>query len=134
MAANPGSDGPAGSREVAYEADAPNAYKWTEAAYDYLVEGKLTASVRSAGGISTATVTGACPHCGDDVNFSEVLVAVAGESLGTLSWHEAQPAQADDGYVALTVSCLCTGQHPGRPADVRRGCGINFRVEVQRDA
>ena len=140
MAANPGSGGSAspagsaGSQGIAYEADAPNAYKWTEIAYDYLLDGKLTAGIRSAGGISTATVTGTCPHCGDDVNFSEVLDAVTGESTGTLGWREAQPAQADDGYVPLTVSCSCTAQHPGRPADVNHGCGINFRVEVRRDA
>lgn len=140
MAANPGSGGPAGpagpvgSPGIAYEADAPNAYKWTEIAYDYLLAGKLTASIANAGGISTATVTGTCPHCGDDVNFSEVLDAVAGESMGTLGRRGTRAAQADDGYVALTVSCSCTGQHAGRPADVPHGCGINFRVEVRRDA
>lgn len=140
MAANPGSGGPAspagsaGSQGVTYEADAPNAYKWTEVAYDYLLDGKLTASIRSAGGISTATVTGTCPYCGDDVNFSEVLDAVTGESMGTLGWRRAQPAPADDGYVPLTVSCSCTAQHTGRPADVNHGCGINFRVEVRQDA
>jgi hypothetical protein len=140
VAANSGSDGPAGPagpagpQTVAYEVDAPNAYKWTEVAYDYLLAGKLTASIRSAGGISTATVTGTCPYCADDVNFSEVLDAVTGESLGTLSWRRTQPVQADDGYVPLTVSCCCTAQHAGRPADASHGCGINFRVEVRRGA
>ena len=49
MAANSGSGGPAGPagpagpQTVAYEVDAPNAYKWTEVAYDYLLAGKLTA-------------------------------------------------------------------------------------------
>lgn len=140
MAADSGPDGsapaagPAGSHGVAYQADAPNAYKWTEVAYDYLLDGKLTAGIRSAGGISTASVTGTCPYCADDVNFSEVLDAVTGESMGTLSRSPAPPAQADDGYVPLTVSCSCTGQHPGRPAGVSYGCGVNFRVEVRRDA
>ena len=97
MAANPGSGGPASpagparSADVPYETDAPNAYKWTEVAYDYLLDGKLTASIRSAGGISTATVTGTCPYCADDVNFSEVLDAVTGESMGTLGWREHSP-------------------------------------------
>lgn len=140
MAADPGSSGSAspagsaGSQSVAYETDAPNAYKWTEAAYDYLLDGKLTASIRSAGGISTATVTGTCPNCGDNVNFSEVLDAVTGESMGTLGRRGTQPAQADDGYVPLTVSCSCTEQHAGRPTDINHGCGINFRVEVWLDA
>lgn len=134
MAANPSSGGSSGSAGVPYEPDAPNAYEWTEIAYDYLLDGKLTASIRSTGGISTATVTGTCPHCGDDVNFSKVLDAVIGESMGTLGGRESQPAQADDDYVPLTVSCSCSAQHPGRPADVSHGCGINFRVEVRRDA
>lgn len=140
MAADPGSGGsaipaaPAGSQGVAYQVDAPNAYKWTEVAYDYLLDGKLTASVRSTGGISTATVTGACPYCEDDVNFSEVLDAVTGESMGTLSRRAAEPVPAGDGYVPLTVSCCCTGQHPGRPPGISHGCGINFQVEVRRDA
>jgi hypothetical protein len=119
---------------LAYETDAPNAYKWTEIAYDYLLDGKLAADVRSAGGISTATVTGECPYCRDNVNFSEVLDAVSGESLETLGFRRAQPAPADDGYVSLTVSCRCTGQHTGRPAQVNHGCGINFRVDVRREA
>jgi hypothetical protein len=132
MAADPGPVEPDGAQGVAYERDAPNAYQWTEDAYDYLLAGKLTASIRSAGGISTAIVTGTCPHCTDDVNFSEVLDAVTGESMGTLGWRKPEPAQADEDYVPLTVSCTCTGQHAGRPADVRYGCGINFQVEVSR--
>ena len=140
MTADPGSDGsarpawPASPPLIAYQADAPNAYEWTEVAYDYLLDGKLTASIRALGGVSTATVTGTCPYCQDDVKFSEVLDAVTGESLGTLSRRAAHPVPADDGYVALTVSCSCTGQHPGRPAGVSYGCGVNFQVEVRRDA
>jgi len=45
--ANPG--GPAGSHVVAYQAAAPNAYEWTEVAYEYLLDGKLTASIRTVG-------------------------------------------------------------------------------------
>jgi hypothetical protein len=147
VTADPGSGspsspaGPASPPLVAYQADAPNAYEWTEVAYQYLVDGKLTASIRALGGISTATVTGTCPYCKDDVRFSEVLDAVSGESFSTLSGlgrfarrRAAPPAQADDGYVALTVSCSCTGQHSGRPAGVSYGCGVSFQVEVRREA
>jgi hypothetical protein len=129
-----GPAGPAGPQRVPYETDAPNAYRWTETAYDLLEGGKLTASIRSAGGISTATVSGECPYCRDNVNFSEVLDAVTGESTGTLGWQRAQPSQPDDSYVPLTVSCSCTELHAGRPADINYGCGINFRIEVRRDA
>ncbi len=123
--------GPSGPQGVPYEADAPNAYRWTEVAYDYLLDGKLSAAIRSLGGISTATVTGACPYCGDDVNFSEVLDAVTGESMRTLGRRGTGPGQDDGGYVSLTVSCRCTRWHPGRPAGVSQGCGINFQVEVR---
>jgi hypothetical protein len=147
VTADPGSGGPtspagpASPPLIAYQADAPNAYEWTEVAYNYLVEGKLTASIRALGGISTATVTGTCPYCKDDVRFSEVLDAVSGESLSTLSGlgrfarlRGAPPVQADDVYVALTVFCSCTGQHSGRPDGVSYGCGVSFQVEVRREA
>ena len=119
---------------AAYQVDAPNAYQWTEVAYDYLLDGKLSAGIRSAGGISTASVTGTCPYCGDDVNFSEVLDAVAGESMRTLGWRATQSDQGGDGYTPLTVSCWCTGQHPGRPTGISHGCGINFQIDVRGDA
>jgi len=126
--------GPAGSPVIPYQVDAPNAYKWTEIAYDYLLAQKLTAGIRTLEGISTATVNGTCPYCTDDVNFTEVLDAVTGESMATLSRRARPSVAADDGYVPLTVTCRCAGQHPGRPDGVRQGCGINFRVEVRRDA
>ena len=134
MTADPGSGSPASPPLTAYQVDAPNAYEWTEVAYDYLLDGKLTVGIRTLGGISTATVTGTCPYCKDDVKFSQVLDAVTGESLGTLSRRAADPGPAGDRYVALTVACSCTGQHPGRPAGVSYGCGVNFQVEVRRDA
>lgn len=135
MTANPAADGSGRPRAVAYQADAPNAYRWTETAYDLLLAGKLSASVTRAGAISTATVSGQCPYCTDDVKFSEVLDAVTGESMTTLGWRRLEGAEADDdGYVPLTVSCRCTEPHAGRPADVNCGCGVNFRVDVQRDA
>jgi hypothetical protein len=133
--ASPAAPGrPAGSQAAAYQVDAPNAYQWTEVAYDYLLDGKLSTSIRHAGGISTASVTGTCPYCGDDVNFSEVLDAVAGESMRTLGRRGTQSDQDGDGYMPLTVSCCCTGQHPGRPPGISHGCGINFQVEVRGDA
>ena len=141
MASNPGEGGspspaqpPAQPRPAyPYQTEAPNAYHWTEIAYDYLMGGRLTAGIRSAGRVSTAIVSGTCPYCQDDVKFTQVLDAVTGESMRTLGQGDA-PAAADDGYVPLTVSCACTGQHAGRPSGVTAGCGINFRIELRRDA
>lgn len=114
-----------------YETDAANAYEWTSKAFDYLVDGKLSASVEKAGGIRTAVVRGECPRCSDTINFSQVLDAVSGESLTTRG-----PSRVtrDAGYVELTVTCCCTEPHDGRPASVTHGCGINFRVDVAPDA
>ena len=124
------SDPPHPDVPVLYETAAPNAYRWTETAYDYLTGDKLFAKVEQASGIQTAVVTGRCPRCGDNVNFSQVHDAVSGESLGRRG-----PSRAgrEAGYVELTVSCCCTEPHEGRPEGVSHGCGINFRVEFQQD-
>lgn len=116
---------------VSYETDAPNAYEWTSKAFDYLVDGKLSASVEKAAGIRTAVVRGECPRCSDTMNFSQVLDAVSGESLTTRG---PSLSTRDAGYLELTVSCCCTEPHDGRPASVTHGCGINFRVDVASDA
>ncbi|MCL1840927.1 MAG: hypothetical protein FWF75_04130, partial [Propionibacteriaceae bacterium] len=38
-----------------------------------------------------------------------------------------------DPYESLDIACHCRGVHPGRPEGVR-GCGIIFRVEIERRA
>lgn len=114
--------------EVPFEQANPNDYRWTDEAYDRLMSGKLKAEVARQSEIQSVSVVGLCPHCDHDVAFSEVLDAVGGEHLGFLSRDAAAVADVD--YVAVTVSCRCQGSHPGRPAAVARGCGINFRVEV----
>jgi hypothetical protein len=123
---------------VPYETAAPSAYRWTTTAYDYLEDGTLSARVEKAGGIRTAVVSGDCPHCQDNVNFSQVLDGVSGESRTTAGGKRftrgAKRFTRDAGFVELTVTCCCTEPHEGRPADVSHGCGINFRVDVAPDA
>jgi hypothetical protein len=116
---------------VSYETSAPNAYQWTDKAYDLLQAGRLTASVHTKAGIQTATVEGDCPHCHHDVNYRQVFDAVAGEPLSTLG---ERTTGIDVGYVPLTVSCQCTEFHKGRPDKIDHGCGINFRIDVLPDA
>jgi hypothetical protein len=119
---------------VPYETAAPNAKRWTSAAFDYLVDEKLFASVRQTNGVQTAVVSGDCPRCGDDVNFTQVLDAVTGESLGPRLSFGLRGDERGAGYLELTASCWCTEPHEGRPGGVDDGCGINFRVVVVPDA
>jgi hypothetical protein len=116
---------------VPYEKAAPNAYKWTERAYDLLIAGDLTAEVRVAAGVQTAYVTGECPHCRHDVRFDQVLDAVAGEVYSTLGESISAP---ESPYIPLVASCRCSEPHEGRPEKTERGCGINFRIEILANA
>ena len=113
--------------DVPFETTNPNDYRWTDEAYSRLVSGQLKAEVSTNEGVKSVSVDGACPHCDHDVAFSQVLDAVAGEHLGFLGPDASAP---DTSYVAVTVSCRCQASHPGRPAGVDRGCGVNFQVEV----
>ncbi|MCB1029206.1 MAG: hypothetical protein KDB24_15760 [Microthrixaceae bacterium] len=115
--------------EQPFEVDAPNAYKWTKAAFKLLQAGELSAHVRTDHEVHSAVVNGACPRCCHDVGFTQVLDAVTGESMTTLG---NRPAAAVDEYELLTVECRCVAEHPGRPKGIDHGCGINFRVDVLR--
>lgn len=115
--------------EQPWEVDAPNAYKWTKAAFKLLQAGELSAQVRTNHEVHSAVVKGACPRCSHDVGFTQVLDAVTGESMTTLG---TRSATAVDEYEQLTVECRCGAEHPGRPKGVDHGCGVNFRVDVLR--
>ena len=114
-----------------YERDQPAAYEWTERAFELLTQRKLRAAITDRSGVHIAEASGDCPRCEDDVEFSMEFDAPLpgkfgglGQSIITL------PAPAQ--YVTIDVVCHCRGEHPGRPADVHRGCGILFAVEVLR--
>jgi hypothetical protein len=115
-----------------YDTAAPNAYEWTERAFDLLQSGDLAASIETKAGIHTALVTGQCPRCRHAMTFQLVLDTVTGESLGTLSVRKTTYARQE--YVALTVSCQCTEPHAGRPGNIDHGCGINFRIDMRAGA
>lgn len=114
--------------EQSYEVDVPNAYKWTKSAYTLLQAGELSAEVRNDHEVRSAVVQGACPRCAHDVGFMQTLDAVTGESMTTLGARSAATPAVR--YEELTVQCRCGAEHPGRPKGVKRGCGINFRVDV----
>lgn len=115
---------------VPYEKAAPNAYTWTERAYDALVDGQMTAKIRTLSGISTAAIVGPCPRCGHPVEFSMILDVVTGERIGTLGHESIEKAAMTDDYLSIVASCRCGETHDGRPDGVTHGCGINFTVEI----
>lgn len=110
-----------------YEMTQPNDYQWTEKAFEELVAGRLNASITNTGGLRSIDVTGPCPRCGDDVNYSQVLAAIGGEVVGVLGGNDLTTHD----YLSLPVPCRCTGAHDGRPEGVDQGCGINFTIEVR---
>jgi hypothetical protein len=119
---------------VPYQTQLPNDRRWTQDVYQRLIHGEMSAAVTVKEQIKTATVSGPCPYCDDDVGFSEDLTAVTGESPGYRAEFAIMfpgGAQQQPEFVTFTASCLCNGQHAGRPADVHRGCGINFQVKVR---
>jgi hypothetical protein len=115
---------------MAYEKRAPNAYRWTERAYELLERGDLDVTIEVSHGVERVVATGPCPRCDHDVAYRQPLDAVGGEPLAVLGADRLADAPIDP-YVGLTVSCSCIEDHEGRPDTIKVGCGINFRVEVR---
>jgi hypothetical protein len=109
-----------------YERNRPNAFEWTDKAFDMLRDGRLAAEVHRHGGLESAVVVGPCPRCGHTFRYesSRDAVGVGGRALESTG-----PDDVDD-YALVDVRCGCAGEHAGRLAD-ERGCGIVFRIEVR---
>jgi hypothetical protein len=62
-----------------WAADGGNDYTWTEKAYDLVVAGELAASAREDArtGVLTVVASGPCPRCGDHLDVTAQLSAVA---------------------------------------------------------
>ena len=113
---------------VGYETDQPNQYVWTQRAYEALTAGTMSADIVGSEGARRATVGAPCPRCGHEVNFDQLLDAVAGEDGQLTTLGDAAPTAAT--YLELVASCRCGEPHADRPKGVTVGCGINFRVDV----
>jgi hypothetical protein len=97
--------------DLDFERDQPNAYQWTDKAFDLLIAGKLDGRVDRRAGLEAATVVGACPRCTHHFRFesSKDAVGTGGRTL------ESVGSAADPGeYVPVDVQCRCEGAHPGR--------------------
>lgn len=118
-------------KPLPYERDRPNAYEWTDRAYDMLVAGQLEASVHRRQNLEVAVVVGACPRCRHAFRFetTNAAIGVGGRTLGPAQPGPTGEARPADDYVPVTASCTCSGEHTGRQAN-EHGCGITFRVET----
>ncbi|MFI6999334.1 hypothetical protein [Nocardia sp. NPDC050175] len=117
--------------DLPYEFARPTAYEWTEKAYDLMVTDNLTVTLIVRDAMRTAIASGECPRCTHDVGFVMELVAPIPADVSGLG-DESGPI--DPEYVPIDVQCRCTGEHPGRPSNESKGCGILFRAEVLRAA
>jgi hypothetical protein len=110
-----------------YETGAPNDPRWTEAVYEALVDGSVSATLATSSGIRTARVAGPCPRCRHDLDSSQVLDAVTGEGSAV------RAPSAEVTYVTVVARCECGAHHQGRPDGTTSGCGINFLVDIAAD-
>ena len=122
-----------------------NDYKWTSAAYDLMVEGKLVVKRRNPS--RSVVAIGACPRCAHDVDYTflpNISLPRGGRTtLGRgptkTKSEEARPTHCSgqeeddvDQYDTVPILCRCRDDHPGRPEGAR-GCGITFNTELLRE-
>lgn len=115
--------------DVPYESAAPNAKVWTDKVFSML-DASLNAGVVEKNDVRTAFVTGPCPRCEHEVNFSRLLDTVSGENVAAFRLDRTEDSAEE--YLEFNASCMCSQPHKDRPEAVSFGCGINFRVSVLR--
>jgi hypothetical protein len=115
--------------DLPYERNRPNAFEWTDKAFDLLDEGRLHGRVDRLAELEVATVVGVCPRCEHTFRFesSRHAVGTGGRTL------ESDDSTIDPNeFVPVEVRCQCKSDHDGRH-DSEKGCGILFRIEVRPD-
>lgn len=66
---------------------------------------------------------GACPRCGDTMEFAHVERVYRGLGRGRRAARR----------VVVAMACTCSTDHPGRPGD-DHGCGAYWNVVIDHDA
>lgn len=108
--------------------DDTNDMKWTVRAFELAQMGQLRVTVSGSRGAPTASVTGTCPRCEHDVQWSTALDATVPQPSRTLTFQRSHRPTAPS-VLRLDVICSCEGfDHPGRPPEVKAGCGATFRL------
>lgn len=116
------------TEDLPYAQGGQNDYKWTDRAFELLGQGLLSVNVVGADDHTAVQAIGQCPRCDHDVAYTrlEKLVIPKADSLGL----QKVDGSDEPAYVAIEVLCWCLQEHPGRPTNVSRGCGITFSTEV----
>jgi hypothetical protein len=109
-----------------WAADGGNDYTWTEKAYDLVVAGELAASAREDArtGVLTVVASGPCPRCGDHLDLTAQLSAVA-DTVTTLGDKKVTAER----WVRFPVTCGCGRVH-GQAPDGATGCNATFALEL----
>jgi hypothetical protein len=122
-------------------------YRWTEAAYELLESGGLTARVMTSDNVSSAVVEGACPRCvhhfTDRRPLTAVTSGIGGSRTGVQAPGSTGPVRSVGTYgygdpVVLDVTCSCGVAHPAEASGAADpnapvGCGVSFRIELAAD-
>ncbi len=131
----------AGTTPLAFEIENSLDYEWTDRAYEFLNDGRLTA-VYDDSSVPVVVVDGLCPRCEHSFSVTKVswASAVGRGVLGDSATEQTEESPADRHalassssieYVEVDVLCECAADHPGRnEAGKMHGCGIAFRIEI----
>jgi hypothetical protein len=82
-------------------------------------------------------VEGPCPRCGEDTRYRHRLVVILGVMRLTPEQEQRayesmrETAGEDPKEADLTVYCMCSGEHKGRPDDKAHGCGAYWGFHAE---
>ncbi len=120
------------NKPIPYAQTGRNDYEWTKKAFDLLTQGLLSVTITGKGDNTAVHASGVCPRCAHDVNYTRVEKIAAPTDASILGGGERGGQRVTaPAYVTVEAACACQDQeHPGRPKDILRGCGIVFAAEV----
>jgi hypothetical protein len=83
-------------------------------------------------------VSGRCPRCNEDTVYHRPIITIDALREVTKEQYERifralREAGAEPDTIEFTMSCRCSGEHPGRP-EGKAGCGAYWVVEADMGA
>jgi hypothetical protein len=121
------------TKPLKWESNAPNAYVWSEKAYDMMTAQPptLTARLARKHGVLACSMSGSCPRCSHPIPQTIVLSAVTERAS---KFTEQTPIRsAGDEAVKVVAKCTCSEPHGDRPTGKTAGCGINFQLLLHEE-
>lgn len=110
--------------------------EWSQQAFALVEAKKLSASIKTNGGVKIAVADGECPYCGDHLHETVSLTAVTEGEESPMHAHLADVSILDTyttpkiTYEDVTFTCGCGISHPDAPKDTPHGCGTSFRLSL----